>query len=213
MMTATQETADRTLPVTVGIADENEVRAALYGVLAHLFLAAPSRELLQQTAAAEGMVSGDSSTLADTWRALCSAARDADPVSIRDEFTSLFVSAGRPAVSLYASSYMNSERRVHVLADLRGDLGRAGYARTADNVEYEDHLSALCEVMRGMIIDETVNPAAADAQRDFFLRYLAPWFGAACDAIDRTEQAVFYRSLARFASAFFINESAYFELA
>lgn len=213
MMTATQETVNRIPPATVGAADENEARAALYGVLAHFFLAAPSRELLKNAAAASGLLSGDGSTLAVSWHALCNAARDADPERIREEFASIFVSTGRPAVSLYASSYMNSERRGHVLADLRSDLARAGYARTNDSVEYEDHLSALCEVMRGMIIEEPVNTAAADAQRDFFLRYLAPWFGAACDAIDHAEQAAFYRLVARFANAFFTNESAYFELA
>ncbi len=213
MMTATPETADRTPPATVGVADENEARAALYGVLAHFFLAAPSRELLKHAAAADNLIDGDGSPLAVSWHALCEAARDADPERVREEFESIFVSVGRPAVSLYASTYMNSARRGHVLADLRDDLAHTGYARATDSAEYEDHLSALCEVMRGMIAEEPVHSAAADAQRDFFQRYLAPWFGAACDAIDHAEQAAFYRSVARFANAFFTNESAYFELA
>ena len=212
MMTATQDTVDRPLPVTVGMADEHEARAALYGVLAHFFLNAPSRELLKHTAAAEHLIDGDGSPLAVAWHALCQAARDADPQRVREEFESIFVSTGRPAVSLYASTYMNSARRGSVLADLRDDLARTGYARTADSVEYEDHLSALCEVMRGMIAEVPEN-AAADAQREFFQRYLAPWSGAACDAIDHAEQANFYRPVARFANAFFTNESAYFELA
>lgn len=215
MMTAIpiQAIADRPLPVTAGVADENEARAALYGVIAHFFLAAPSRELLKHTAAADHLIGGDGSPLAVSWHTLCKAARDADPERVREEFESIFVSVGRPAVSLYASTYMNSARRGHVLADLRDDLARTGYARATDSAEYEDHLSALCEVMRGMIAEEPANAAAADAQREFFQRYLAPWFGAACDAIDHAEQAVFYRSVARFANAFFTNESAYFELA
>lgn len=213
MMTATQDTADRPLPVTVGMADEHEARAALYGVLAHFFLNAPSRELLKHTAAAEHLIDGDGSPLAVAWHALCQAARDADPQCVREEFESIFVSTGRPAVSLYASTYMNSARRGSVLADLRDDLARAGYARATDSTEYEDHLSALCEVMRGMIAEEPVNVAAADAQREFFQRYLAPWFAVACDAIDQSGQAVFYRPVARFANAFFTNESAFFELA
>ncbi len=213
MNTVIQETADRPLPVTAGMAGENEVRAALYGVLAHFFLAAPSRELLQHTATAYGLVGGDGSTLAISWHALCNAARDADPERIREEFESIFVSPGRPAVSLYASTYMNTGYRGHVLADLRSDLALKGYARTTDSAEYEDHLSALCEVMRGMIAEVAMDTAAADAQREFFQRYLAPWFAAACDAIDHSEQANFYRSVARFANAFFTNESAFFELA
>lgn len=211
--TSTYEIADRSRPVTVGMADENEVRAALYGVLAHFFLAAPSRELLKHTAAADGLVNGDASILATSWHALCSAARDADPERIREEFESIFVSPGRPAVSLYASTYLNAGHRGHVLADLRSHLARTGYARTTDSDEYEDHLSALCEVMRGMIAEESMDAAAADVQREFFQHYIAPWFGTACDAIDHSEQANFYRSVARFANAFFTNESAFFELA
>lgn len=213
MMTATQETVNRTPPATVGAADENEVRAALYGVLAHCFIKAPSHELLDHIAAADPLISMDGSSLTVSWHALCKAARDADPERVREEFESIFVSVGRPAVSLYASTYMNSARRGHVLADLRDDLARTGYARATDSAEYEDHLSALCEVMRGMIVEEPMNAVGADAQREFFQRYLAPWFGAACDAIDHSEQAAFYRSVARFANAFFTNESAYFELA
>lgn len=213
MMTATQETVNRTPPATVGVADENEARAALYGVLAHCFIKAPSPELLQHIAAADPLISTDGSALADSWHALCKAAREADPERVREEFEHMFVSTGLPPVSLYASSYMNNARRGHLLADLRGDLARAGYARAEDSTEYEDHLSALCEVMRGMIAEEPVNAAAADVQREFFQSYLAPWFGTACNAIDHSEQTDFYRSVARFANAFFTNESVFFELA
>ncbi len=212
MMTATQDTADRLSPMTIGWSDEHAARAAVYGVLAHFFLQAPSPELLKHTAAAEALIAGDGSPLGVAWHGLCLAARAADVERVREEFESIFVSTGRPTVSLYASTYMNSARRGSVLADLREDLARTGYARTSEVTEYEDHLSALCEVMRGMIAEEPEN-AATDEPREFFQRYLAPWFAAACDAIDQSGQAVFYRPVARFANAFFINEAAYFDLA
>ncbi len=214
MMTATLQDGSRVVPIVGDIAEESRARAGLYGVLAHLFLAAPGRELLNVVAGSVDMVSADAgSPLASAWRNLCDAAGSADPVLVREEFESVFVSPGRPEVSLYASSYMSGARRGHLLAELRDDLARAGYARTTSSTEYEDHLSAICEVMRGLVADEMDDDLAHGKQRDFFRNYLSPWYGAACDAINQSDRTDFYRLVAGFASAFFTNESEYFELA
>lgn len=214
MMTATLQDGNRVTPVPGDIAEENRARAGLYGVLAHLFLSAPQRELLSTIADASDMLSDDdASPLALTWRGLCDAAGQVNIEAVREEFDSVFVSPGRPEISLYASSYMSGARRGHLLAELRNDLARAGFARAVSSTEYEDHFSALCDVMRGMIAEEQLDAAAYEAQRDFFRNYLAPWYGALCDAVDRSDRTVFYRSVARFANAFFTNESEYFELA
>ncbi|MGA0114835.1 MAG: TorD/DmsD family molecular chaperone [Burkholderiales bacterium] len=213
MMTATIEADNRVPPVPGETAEEMQARAALYGLLAHLFLAAPARELLDRIAASSTLISGESLPLQAAWQELCAAARIADPARVREEFDSVFVGPGRPEVSLYASSYMSGTRRGHLLAELRDDLARAGYSRSAASSEYEDHLSALCEVMRGMVGEEQLDAAAFDAQREFFERYLAPWYAALCDAINQSGRTVFFRPVARFASAFFVNESEYFELA
>ena len=213
MMTATLEADIHASPQLGDAAEEVQARAALYGLLSHLFLEAPARDLLDRIVASAALIGGGSQPLQEGWQALCAAARIADPAVLRGEFDSLFVGPGRPDVSPYASTYMGGARRGHLLAELRDDLAEAGYARAAASSEYEDHFSALCEVMRGLIGDEQADAVAFTAQREFFGRYLAPWYGAFCDAISQSERAQFYRPVARFVSAFFVNESEYFELA
>lgn len=201
------------MPVLGDGAEQNQARAALYGVLAHLFLAAPSRDLLDRIASSTSLIDDDASPLSLAWRGLCDASRAADIAGVREEFDTVFVSPGRPEVSLYASSYMSGARRGHLLAELRGDLAQAGYVRAPGSEEYEDHLAALCEVMRGMVSDESADAAAYTGQCTVFQRYLAPWYGKVCDAINHSERTDFYRSVAKFANAYFTNESELFDLA
>lgn len=185
---------------------------ALYGVLSHFFIAAPDSALLQQVAGSRQAVDDDHSPLALAWHALCDAARDADAEAVRHEFDEVFVSPGHPPISLYASSYMAGRQRGQLLAELREDLLQMGYERAADSNEYEDHLAALCDVMRGLIADDAATDAFA-AQQVFFRHYLAPWYDRVCSAMTDAEQTAFYRTVARFTHAFFTNESEYFELA
>lgn len=193
--------------------EEHAARAALYGVLSHLFFSAPSPTFLQQIADAQDTVADDASPLAMAWRGLCKAAGNADAAAVRSEFDEVLVSTGKPPVSLYASSYMAGRLRGQLLAELRDDLARMGYARAEDSSEYEDHLSALCDVMRGLIVDDADPAAAFAAQQRFFRDYLAPWYGKVCAAIQDSGQTAFYRPVAAFTQAFFANESEYFELA
>lgn len=212
MIATAQNHSSHRSPVAAGT-EENGARAALYGVLSHLLFSAPDQTLLQQIAASGDAVSDDASPLATAWRTLCDAAGHADAVAVRSEFDTVFVSTGKPPVSLYASSYMTGRLRGQLLAELRDDLAQIGYARAEESSEYEDHLSALCDVMRGLIVDEADPAAAFVAQQVFFRNYLSPWFSKVCVAINDCEQTAFYRPVAAFAHAFFINESEYFELA
>ena len=197
----------------VPAAEENAARAALYAVLAHLFISSPSPDLLRHVAASRQLLTDDASPLVQEWNALRTAAERAGADAVRREFDEAFVATGRPPVSLYASSYMSGRQRGQLLAELREDLGRIGYVRDDDSTEYEDHLSALCDVMRGLIIDEPETVDGYEQQKIFFRDYLAPWYHGVCEAICRAEQTDFYRSVARFANVFFTNESEYFELA
>jgi len=212
MMTATTEHATGAIPEAAA-AGENGVRAALYGVFAHLFADRPDAALLQRIADSDAMIVAQDSTLSNEWHALCAKAATINPAAVVTEFDALFVSPGQPAVSLYASSYMSGRERGQLLAELRGDLARLGYARAEDSTEYEDHLAALCDVMRGLIGEEAVSPEAADQQQEFFQHYFAPWYGKLFEKIDKSESADFYRQVARVADAFLTHESQYFELA
>lgn len=211
MMTLTIKNDSGTSPIVA--AEENGARAALYGVLAHLFIDSPSAELLRRLADTLPLIADDASPLATAWGALTRTAGIADVAAVRGEFDEVFVSPGRPPVSLYASSYMAGRQRGQLLAELRDDLALIGYARAAESSEYEDHLSALCDVMRGLVAEEAESADGFEKQQVFFRDYLAPWHGQVCEAIVQSEQTVFYRAVAKFANAFFANEAEYFELA
>lgn len=212
MMTATIENATGASPEAAA-AGENGVRAALYGVFAHLFAARPDASLLARIAGADAMIVSEDSVLAREWQALCAAAGSVDPSAAAEEFDALFISTSLPPVSLYASSYMSGRQRGQLLAELREDLGRIGYARAEDSWEYEDHFSALCDVMRGLIGESAASDAAQEQQQVFFQHYLSPWYGRLFEKVDQAEGADFYRKVARVADAFFTHESQYFELA
>lgn len=212
MIATAEHHPSQVTPVSAGT-EEHAARAAFYGVLSHVFFFAPTPDFLQQLAATRDAITDDASPLALAWRGLCDSAGRADAAAVRGEFDEVFVSTGKPPVSLYASSYMSGRLRGQLLAELRDELARMGYARAEESTEYEDHLSALCDVMRGLIVDETDPAAAFDAQQVFFRDYLAPWFSKVCTAINDAGQTAFYRPVAAFAHAFFINESEYFELA
>ncbi len=197
----------------VPAAEENAARAALYAVLAHLFVSSPSAELLRHIADSRQLLVDDASPLVREWNGLRKAADVAAVDAVRREFDEVFVGTGRPPVSLYASSYMSGRQRGQLLAELREDLGRIGYVRAEDSAEYEDHFSALCDVMRGLVVDELEAVDGFEKQRVFFRDYLAPWYADVAETICRAEQTDFYRHVARFANAFFTNEAEYFELA
>ncbi len=201
------------MPASSARENGDGIRSALYGLLSHLFFAAPTPELLHQIADSRDVIGEADAELPRAWRALADAARQADAAAIRSEFDETFVSTGRPPVSLYASSHMQGRRKGHLLAELRDDLQRIGYRRADAAVEYEDHISALCDVMRGLIVDDAAPDESFAAQQAFFRSYLAPWFAVLCVALDEAEQTTFYRSVSRFAAAFFAHESEYFELA
>ena len=212
MMTATTENAAGPGPEAAATG-ENGVRAALYGVFAHLFADRPSAELLERIAEADQMIVAEDSALAREWQSLCAAAASASPAAVAAEYDALFVSTSLPPVSLYASSYMSGRLRGQMLAELREDLARIGYARTEDSNEYEDHFSALCDVMRGLIGESAMSEDAAGQQQVFFQHYLASWHGRLFEKVDQAAGADFYRKVARVADAFLTHETQYFELA
>lgn len=192
------------------LAPEDAARADFYGLLARLYYGPPDRALLAALAGAEEVAAqGDGAPLALAWHELKEGAAALDEESARAEFEALYGGTGKAQVSPYAGAYVKLSRADRQLVALRQYLARHGLARQPGVNEPEDHVAALCDVMRHLI---AVEHAALDAQREFFTSFV--WASAVsfCEATEKAERAAFYRLVARFARGFLEVEHALFDL-
>ena len=192
--------------------DEETARAEIYGLLALLYYAPPSAELLDalRVAVTEAPTAG--AYLEEPWRALVGAARGMHEPEIRAEYDALFGGVGKPDVYLFGSHYLSGFLNEQPLAKLRGELLELGLSRDEAMPETEDHVAYLCEVMRYLIAGDDVAVANLSRQRDFFAAHLQPWVAAMCDTIAAHPRARFYAALARFTHAFMSVEQQGFDL-
>ena len=195
------------------IDEEDQVRADFYALLANLFYRAPDERLLQAIMIAQEPVAEQDRALADAWAALAAASGVVTADAVSEEFATLFVGVGRAPVMLYGSFYQAGFMNEKPLAELRTDLASMGFARDGAVRETEDHLAALCDVMRAMILGGVANaPATLDEQRRFFSKHLQPWVLDCCDATTKNENSNYYRWVAALAKAFFRIEIEAFEM-
>lgn len=194
---------------------EEQGRANLYGLLARLLLAPPDDALLDSLAGADSIVSADSEQPLDrAWDQLSLAARLIPFEAVREEFSDLFVSATIPRINPYGSLYMAGFLHEKPLAALRTDLAQLGLARRSGVAETEDHLGALCETMRRMIMGgQGVARQPVERQHEFFEMHIAPWSAICLEHLRQADGARFYPRLADLADAFFDLELAAFDVA
>lgn len=192
--------------------DEETARAEIYGLLAQLYYAPPSPELLDALRVAVTEAPAAGAYLEEPWRALVGAAREMQPADIRAEYDALFGGVGKPDVYLFGSHYLSGFLNEQPLARLRGELRELGLTRDEAMPETEDHIAYLGEVMRYLIAGDDVAVANLARQRDFFAAHLQPWVAAMCDTIAAHPRARFYAALARFTHAFMSVEQQGFDL-
>ena len=193
---------------------EDQNRADFYALLARLFYAAPDDKLLQAIVISPEPVAGrDDSPLVETWRALAAAASAVTQEALVDEYQQLFIGVGRSDVMLFGSYYLAGFMNEKPLAQLRDDLAALGLARSEHATESEDHLAALCDVLRFLISgDMETQPASVAQQKAFFSRHMQPWVLQFCQAVMQSEKANFYKRAAAFAEAFFVIEIEAFDI-
>lgn len=203
--------SDQHPPVSSAL-DEETARAEVYGVLAALYYAPPTAELLSQLRVAVTDAPAAGSFLEEPWRELVGAARSLTDDAIADEYDSLFGGVGKPEVYLYGSHYLSGFLNEKPLAQLRGDLNRLGLVRDESMPETEDHFACVCEVMRYLIAGDDVEVANLTQQRDFYRTHLQSWAPKMCDAISAHASARFYSTLAAFTQAFLSVETQGFDM-
>ena len=186
------------------IEPEEQARADLYGILARLFYGPPDASLLEALAAP----GPDGDGLGPAWRGLSRAAAGADPEKVREEYEERFISTGKAPVTLYTSAYTIRFSNEVPLAALRKELAAMGLGRRDGVHEPEDHIAALCDVMRHLIATQR----ELSEQQRFFHRWVSPAAEPLCDAIDKDPGTDFYRQVSKLARAFFRLEQAAFEM-
>lgn len=187
---------------------EDQARESIYALLARLYYAPPDADLLRMVSSLyESPAAERDSGFALAWNDLARAAAVAEVHAVREEFEALFVGTGKAAVTLYASAYLTGTAHYQPLVGIRSVLAAHGLERVRGVHEPEDHLAALCEVMRHLVLH-----AEIAEQKSFFIRYLWPAAGALCDAIIQCEHVNFYRPVAGLTRAFAEVEHAAFQM-
>ncbi len=203
-----------TAPILFGTTDHSEeiARAELYGLLAQLWLAPPSEELLQQFRVAVTVAPQAGAWLEGPWQDLVGALRATTVDAAAAEFNALFVGVGKPEVFAYGSFHLTGFLNEKPLATLRDDLATLGLARDEQMLETEDHIAYLFEVMRYLIAGDDVPICNLEQQRLFFRKHLQTWAEALCNATMAHPRAQVWRAVAAFTRAFMHVETQGFDL-
>ncbi|MBL0943727.1 MAG: molecular chaperone TorD family protein [Hydrogenophaga sp.] len=192
--------------------DEETARAEVYGLLAALYYAPPSAELMSQLRVAVTEAPAAGAFLEESWRGVVAAARELSDAQVVSEFDELFGGVGKPEVMLFGSHYLSGFLNEKPLAQLRSDLAELGLARDESMPETEDHVAYVCEVMRYLIAGDDVAVANLTRQRAFFAAHVQTWVPQLCDALAAHPKARFYAALAGFTNAFIGVEAQGFDM-
>jgi len=199
------------IPVSSAL-DEETARAEVYGLLAPLFYAPPSAELLAQLRVAVTEAPAAGGFLEEPWRLFVGTVREMSDAQVATEYNALFGGVGKPEIYLFGSWYLSGFLNEKPLAALRGDLAGLGLSRDESMTETEDHFACVCEVMRYLIAGDDVAIANLTQQQKFFSAHVLTWAPAMCEAIAAHPKAKFYAALAAFTAAFISVETQGFDL-
>lgn len=177
--------------------NQEQWRAQHYALLATLLAAPPQTALLANVAEVE--ITEPDSPMGQAWQTLKAASEQTDDSTLSEEYHALFIGMTQGEVIPYGSFYQTGFLNEKPLALLRKDLAQLGLERQDDKKEPEDHIAAEFDVMR-LILSAQGTPLV-DAPT-FFNRHISPWAKTFFSDLEAADNAVFYRSVAGFASQF-----------
>jgi TorA maturation chaperone TorD len=211
-----QGAADNVVP------DEDQARAHCYALISRLFYAPANADLLKHLAGPPAAstrmehalqsenvdAAPDTNAYTSAFAALQEVCRTVDADTVRREYDDLFVGAGRALISPYTCGYTVPHAPDRQLVALRERLSGFALARRDAVFELEDHVSAVCDVMRWLI----ERGRSIDEQRAFFDEFVCGGVSAFCTAIETRAPNSFHRAVAAVALAFIAIEQHAFEL-
>lgn len=193
------------------LGDEDRARAEHYAIFSQLFARAPDADFLRKLPALAAAWSSADSPLGQAWLLLTDAARSVSAEQVEEEYTRLFLTIGRPEVMLFGSFYIAGFLMEEPVVEVRADLAELGLGRRLGVTESEDHIAALSDVMRHLIVTGPDAPGLA-RQKAFFEGHLAPWVDALAKALENAPDSRFYSRTAALVRAFFDIERLAFDM-
>jgi TorA maturation chaperone TorD len=191
------------------IAEEDQLRASWYRLLARLLATAPDAALLQQL----GALKSDGSRFGDALGALAAAAQGTTVEAVTQGYFDLFIGLGQSEVMPYGSYYLTGFLHEKPLARLRGDMARLGIGRAGGVAESEDHIAAVCEMMAGLITGGFGAPAELGVQHGFFQEHIGCWAPRFFEDLEAARSAAFYMPVGTIGRLFVAVESQAFDMA
>jgi TorA maturation chaperone TorD len=188
------------------ISEEDVLRANLYRMLAHILRAPPQRSDLELLA----NLSRDSTRLGEAVGGLAHLARRTSPEAAGREFHNLFIGVERGELVPYGSHYRSGLPDTHSPARIAADMARQGIAHDPGLAGAEDHISALCEIMAGLILGVGEEPAPLDEQKAFFMSHIATWAKHFFTDLEAARSSVFYAAVGKVGAVFMDIEEAAF---
>lgn len=193
------------------VAAEDVARANFYALLSRLYAAAADQALIAAIAASPPLGTEDhGAPLPMAWSRLIAAASAVDVDAVAEEYEALFGGVGQARINLHASHHLTGFMMEKPLAEVRDSLRELGIARLEAQSVVEDHIAALFETMRLLILGSsdqsnkgiTLAPQNVNTQRMFFERHISPWIDECCSKIVHDPLANFYRVVTQLTMSF-----------
>ncbi|WP_436640258.1 TorD/DmsD family molecular chaperone [Microbaculum sp. FT89] len=194
--------------ITTAVAQEDEVRAQLYRLLARLLARPAARSDIELVAA----IGGDESDLGRALAELSRVAGTVEPAQVEREYHDLFIGLGRGELLPFGSYYLTGFLHEKPLARLRDDMAGLGIERDPAVKEPEDHIAAELDMMAGLILGDYGEPAALSRQKRFFADHVGPWAGHFFKDLEKAKAAVFYGAVGGVGRVFMDVEEAAFSM-
>lgn len=191
-----------------GIAEEDKLRAGMYGFLSRLLLTPPTSEILRETAELEG----DSTDIGQAFVDLAKLAANTTAAQAQREYEDLFIGIGRGELLPYGSYYLTGFLNEKPLAKLRNALNELGIERKETVKEPEDHIGTLMEIMEALIVGKFDSPSQLEEQRKFYTDHIENWAGHFFSDLEKAESARLYRPIGTIGRLFLEIESAAFSM-
>ena len=190
------------------MADEDQLRADFYRLLARFLTKSPTSEDLKFAASLQG----GETPLGKAVHSFSRVASQTDVTTADDEYHALFIGVGRGELLPYCSYYLTGFLHEKPLARLRNDMADLGIAANPDATEPEDHASAVLDMMAGLIDGSFDKPLEIDEQRKFYDAHVGCWMPLFFRDLEGASSSVLYAALAQIGSRFLEIEKAAFEM-